>query len=251
MDRALQATFDRSQRITDSVIVPITDDRIWRENLGTLRPLDLPTGPILVIAPHPDDETLGAGALIATLSAQATRVIVVAATDGENAYDLPPAGRIDLGLIREREQRKALGLLGVQPDSVIRLRLTDSGLMGQRSELERRVMEVAEPGMTILAPWQGDFHPDHVACAHVACSVAQAKGLALISYFFWTWHRGSPETLDGLPLRRFIPTFDARAAKAQAIGQHRSQFESESGDPILNDRLIAPIYWDFEVFLSA
>lgn len=224
---------------------------MWQERFHDAMPLDLPRGPVLVIAPHPDDETLGAGALIATLSAQALRIIVVAATDGENAYNLLPAERSSLALIRQQEQRKALEELGVEANAIRRLRLTDSGLMAQDAELERRIMEIAEPGMTMLAPWAGDFHPDHIACAHASRSVAMAKGLPLISYFFWTWHRGTPELLDGLPIRRFSPAPEALAAKARAIRQHRSQFEREVGDPILNDRLLAPAWWSFEIFLSS
>lgn len=214
-------------------------------------PLDLPKGPVLVVAPHPDDETLGAGALIATLAAQDIRVIVVAVTDGENAYDLPHEERLALGLARQHEQCKALKQLGVEEDAIRRLQLTDSGLMEQRTELEHHLMEIAEPCMTMLAPWEADFHPDHIACAHAAHSVASAKGLILISYFFWTWHRGSPELLDGLPIRRFNPPQKALAAKSRAIEQHRSQFERKDDDPILNDRLLAPARWNFEIFLPA
>lgn len=246
-----RATLRTHNRITNIVIVPITEDGVWLERFRHEPSLDLPKGPVMVVAPHPDDETLGAGALIAAMSAQGVRVIVVAATDGENAYDLPPAERTSLGFIRQREQREALEELGVSADAIKRLRLTDSGLMGQTVELERRILEVVELEMTILAPWEGDFHPDHIACAQAASAIARAKKLPLLSYFFWTWHRGYPELLDGLPIRRFEPPPDALAAKARAISRHRSQFERQVGEPILNNRLLAPARWGFEVFLSA
>lgn len=233
------------------MIVPITDDASWQERLRDVQPLEPLTGPVVVIAPHPDDETLGAGGLIATLSAQGTRVSIVAATDGENAYDLSLDKRRSLGHTREREQRRALEDLGVGADAIRRLRLMDSGLMDQGAELERGILEAVEPGMTILAPWHGDFHPDHIACAHAARSVSRAKNIPLLSYFFWTWHRGTPELLDGLPLRKFNPTTAALAAKTKAIEEHRSQLDREVGEPILDGRLLAPMRWSFEVFLSA
>ena len=40
-------------------------------------------GRVVVIAPHPDDEVLGAGATTATLALQGARVVVIAVTDGE------------------------------------------------------------------------------------------------------------------------------------------------------------------------
>ena len=164
-----------------------------------------PLQPTLVLAPHPDDETLGAGALIATLRAQGVPVIVVAATDGENAYDTAPEERTALARTRELEQRDALGLLGVPAHCIYRLRMTDSGLHRSEEELTARLMEIAQPGMHMVAPWSGDFHPDHEACARAAATVALAMDLPLTSYFFWTWHRGEDSLLDGLPVRRFMP----------------------------------------------
>ncbi len=234
-----------------SLIVPLTDDAVWLELFSQLPPLALPNGSVIIVAPHPDDETLGAGSLIATLRARGVPVTVVAATDGENAYDTSQERRLALAAVREREQREALAELGVKPSAIKRLRMTDGGLAAEERELTNRLMALVEPGMTLLAPWESDFHPDHEACARAAAHVADAKGLALLSYFFWTWHRGSPELLDGLPLRRFDPDADALAAKARALAKYRSQLHRPGGEPILPERLLAPARWPFEVFLPA
>jgi LmbE family N-acetylglucosaminyl deacetylase len=233
------------------VIVPVTDDMVWQNEFSSLPLLTVPVGPVLVIAPHPDDETLGAGGLIATLRRNDVRVVVVAATDGENAYETTLAERKALGETRESEQRDALAILGVPNTAIKRLRLTDSGLTAQEADLTDAVAQLAETDMTLLAPWSGDFHPDHEACARAASHVSAAKGLPLMSYFFWTWHRGAPEMLRGQQLRRFEPDSVALAAKAEALRRHRSQLERSSGDPILPDRLLAPARWPYEVFLSA
>jgi LmbE family N-acetylglucosaminyl deacetylase len=233
------------------VIVPVTDDVVWQTEFASLPPLTLPVGPLLIIAPHPDDETLGAGALIATLRKRGLRVMVIAATDGENAYDTPAAERVALAETRESEQREALEILGVPETAIRRLRLTDSGLAAQEAELTNAILKLAEPDMTLLAPWSGDFHPDHEACARAAANVSAAKGLPLMSYFFWTWHRGVPDLLQDLRLRRFDPDPNALAAKTKALSKYRSQLEHSGEDPILPDRLLAPARWPFEVFLSA
>ncbi|SEB71743.1 PIG-L deacetylase family protein [Terriglobus roseus] len=232
------------------MIISIIDDQQWLTTLTQVpawTPLPLPA---LVVAPHPDDETLGAGALIATLRAQGIPVTVVAVTDGENAYDTSPEEREHLRRVREREQAEALQELGVRADSVHRLRLTDSGLMERQEELTRLLLGLARDGMQIIAPWSGDFHPDHMACAHAAESVANAKGLPLVSYFFWTWHRGTIDLLAGLPMGRFVPDAAALRAKSDALACHRSQLDHSSGEPILPDRLLGPARWPFEVFLQ-
>ncbi len=233
------------------MITPLVDDATWLEQHGSLPVWQVPLVPTLVVAPHPDDETLGAGALIATLRAQGVPVEVVAVTDGENCYDVSQPERENMRRAREAEQARALQCLGVMAASIHRLRLTDSGLHLWEAELTDRLMELASPGMHLLAPWTGDFHPDHEACARAASTVAKAKGLPLTFYFFWTWHRGTPAVLDGLPVRRFLPSAAALLAKQAALQQHRSQLERAGGEPILPGYLLGPAAWPFEVFLPA
>ena len=233
------------------MIISLVDDSTWQASLSLLPEWQPPAVPTLVLAPHPDDETLGAGALIATLRARGVPVTVVAATDGENAYDTSPEKRTALARTRELEQQEALGLLGVPADAIHRLRLTDSGLHLCEGELTARLMELAQPGMHLIAPWSGDFHPDHEACARAAAAVTEAKGLRLTSYFFWTWHRGEDSLLDSLPVRRFMPDVAALGKKQEALLCHRSQLAHDRFEPILPARLLGPAYWPFEVFLPA
>ena len=233
------------------MITPLVDDATWLLQHSSLPLWQPPAVPTLVLAPHPDDETLGAGACIATLRASNVPVTVVAATDGENCYDLPLAKREGIRRTREAEQERALARLGVANDCIYRLRLTDSGLHEQEAELTARLMELAAPGMHLFAPWTGDFHPDHEACARAAMAVAQARGMQLTFYFFWTWHRGAASVLTGLPICRFQPSAAALLAKQEALQQHRSQLEWADGEPILPAYLLGPAAWPFEVFLPA
>lgn len=233
------------------MIISLVDDTAWQHQLSGVPLWEPPTAPALVLAPHPDDETLGAGALIASLRSRGVPVAVVAATDGENCYDVSQSERAAIRVVREQEQAQALAALGVASNDIHRLRLTDSGLALLENELTAALMQIAEPGIHLVAPWIGDFHPDHEACARAARAVAEAKGLTLTYYFFWTWHRGEADVLQSQPIRRFVPQPAALRQKATALQCHRSQLEHDSGHPILPTHLLGPAAWPYEVFLPA
>jgi LmbE family N-acetylglucosaminyl deacetylase len=226
-------------------IVPLTPEGEWLSRLLKLPPWTLPLVPTVIVAPHPDDETLGAGGMIIKLRLQDIAVTVVAVSDGENAYD----GAQGLGKVREGEQNEALVRLGVQPQNVHRLRLPDRELAAWEGSLERSLSALVSPGMHIIAPWPRDFHPDHEACGRAAERVANKHGLKLTFYLFWTWHRGVPGMLDGLSLVSLHLTEEERGSKLYALEAHASQFEHKDGAPILSPELLRPAERQFEVYL--
>ncbi len=229
------------------MIEPVTPESTWRSELAAIPRWEPPLLPTLVLAPHPDDEALAAGGLIAHLRARGVPVTVVAVTDGENAYGECPG----LGPIREREQTAALARLGVEPANIFRLRLTDSGVAGHESLLADLLAPLVPPGMHIVAPWRKDFHPDHEACGRAAAVVAAQTGAALTSWLFWTWHRGDPALLAGENAAALHLSEGEQALKQAAIAEHLSQLAHPSGEPILPACLLLPARRSFEVFLLA
>jgi LmbE family N-acetylglucosaminyl deacetylase len=228
-----------------TAMIPIVSEKDWRRRLTSLPRWQPPPGHALVIAPHPDDETLAAGGLIAHLRSQGARVTVIAVTDGENAYpDMP-----NLADSRQREQTQALARLGVSEVDVHRLRLPDSGVEQYEDQLVQALLEIATEGRYLVAPWRGDFHPDHEACGRAAEGVSKALGIPLFSYFFWTWHRGELRVLDGLNLAIFPLSEEGLIAKREALHCHQSQLHHESGHPILPNHLLEPVERPYEVFL--
>jgi LmbE family N-acetylglucosaminyl deacetylase len=233
------------RRSTDMpTIIPLTPEEDWLSSLCQAANWVPPSVPTIVLAPHPDDETLGAGGLIAKLCRQGAAVTVVAITDGENAY-----ADTNLGTIRVPEQMEALSRLGVPESMVHRFQLPDRDVSACEDQLVDLLLALVEPGMHVVAPWQHDFHPDHEATGRAASRVAQIKSVSLTSYLFWTWHRGTPEILDGLSLEKLSLSDEELRTKLHALEAHASQFEHPDGEPILSPELLMPAHRAYEVYI--
>ena len=226
-------------------IVPLVPEADWLRSLVNLSSWTPPLIPTLVLAPHPDDETLGAGGLVAKLCSHGVPVTVVAVTDGESAYADTP----DLGAVRVREQTDALCRLGVPTAMVHRLKLPDRHVSTCEEELATLLLALIEPGMHVVAPWQHDFHPDHEATGRAAVKAAQIKGVPLTSYLFWTWHRGKPEMLEGLSVQKLCLTDEELRRKLHALEAHASQFLHSDEEPILSPELLLPAHRAYEVYI--
>ena len=84
---------------------PGTDEEVWTASMPTsLPPIDLDVDRVVVIAAHPDDETLGAAGLLAIAAARGIALDLIVATDGEGSHpDSPTHSPATLALLRRRE----------------------------------------------------------------------------------------------------------------------------------------------------
>src|SRR5215469_16791302 len=80
----------------------------------------------MVIGAHPDDDDIGAGGTSALWAKQGKKIVWVVMTDGAEGSEIPSLIDTDLMLAREREQRMASEVLGVQ--AVEFLRFSDGHL---------------------------------------------------------------------------------------------------------------------------
>jgi len=223
-------------------IQPLVSEQQWLSVLSKAASWTPPRKPTLVIAPHPDDETLGAGGLIAWQAQCGVPVTVAAVTDGEAAYANSPG----LAKIRRAEQELAVQALGAR-GSLVRLEMPDSAVAAREADLEERLRPLIASETLVIAPWRNDWHPDHEACARVAGKLCQETGAQLVSYLFWTWHRRTPEIFGGVALHRFELSAELAAAKRAALACHVSQLAQD--DPILPRLLLAPALRTFETYV--
>lgn len=199
-----------------------TDPSAWDE-ARTGAPLWTPPAvPTVVLVPHPDDEVLMCGGLIATQRLAGVPVTVIAATDGEQAYPGVVSPRL-LGAHRRREHRTALAALGVPASHEHRLGLPDSGLGAHMDRLAEALAPHLSRDVLLVAPWEHDVHADHEACGRAAVRASEAADVLLVQGLFWTWHWRGPEHLPVERLRALVLSQDARGRRARALDAHRSQ----------------------------
>jgi LmbE family N-acetylglucosaminyl deacetylase len=136
---------------------------------------------VLVLAPHPDDETLAAGGLLQRAVSAGARVRVVLVTDGENnpwaqraserRLRIGAADRARFGACRRAESLAALECLGVPRECVHFLAFTDQGLTSLLVSEPARACDALAPHLLewrptlVAAPTAADLHPDHSALA--------------------------------------------------------------------------------------
>lgn len=225
-------------------MTPRTTEGEWLTYLKMLPSWNSPWTKTIVLSPHPDDETLGSGGLIADLCKKNIEVWVIAITDGENSYtDIK-----NLREIRKKEQINALETLGVPRDRIIRFALEDSTVQNNEQQLERLLLPFINHETHLVAPWIGDFHSDHEATGRVAIKIAQKTGALLSFYFFWTWHTATRSSLEQFALYLYPLDSETYQSKQKALQCYMSQQQHSSGKSILPPHLLLPALRPFEVY---
>ena len=100
-------------------------------------------GPIVVLAPHPDDESLGCGGVIATRAAEGRRVVVIVVTDGRAllrrfGIDRDPS-ELEVSAMRKEETRRSVRILTRGRGEVVFLDYPNEGLVAQQADATRRL----------------------------------------------------------------------------------------------------------------
>ena len=175
---------------------------------------------LLVLAPHPDDETIGAGGLIQAAVKAGVPVRVAILTDGGSSEDAfadvrGPLGTsaraaFQLSAARHREAIAATGELGVPPGDVVFLGYPDSAMLPlwQQAWNDRPVRSPRTRATTVRHPFAltpgathtgesvlddlgrlvGEFRPTVVAVSHPGDTHPDHEALSLFSLVaLWDW----------------------------------------------------------------
>ena len=226
---------------------PVTQDAesAWLGALAGCRPWSPKPGGLLVVSSHPDDEVLAAGGLIHTWASDGHDVTVVSVTDGEAAFP----GWKGLDLVRRGELRGALRKLSTKHVALVRIGLPDGEVAFYRNRLRNALLTMMDPSLTLIAPYEGDGHPDHAAIGEVCSGLARSNGVEIARYPIWTWHRATPSALDLPRWVRFPLSPEARRAKARAVRCFESQLEPPRLAPTMPRDVLAHFERPFEAFL--
>lgn len=197
--------------------------------VGTLDDL-LSGGGLVVVAPHPDDESLGCGGLMAAARAagRAVRVVIVSDGCGSHTHSAlyPPA---KLRALREAETLEAVAAVGVPAEAVRFLRLPDAGVPSAGPVAQAAADAIAitarECGAgAVCVTWGQDPHCDHqAAAAIVRLAQAQFGEARTFAYPVWGWTLPEGTEVGDGPTGLRLDITDHLPAKARAVAAHRSQ----------------------------
>ncbi len=188
---------------------------------------------VLVVAPHPDDETLGCGGAIALLCSKQYDVRILIVSDGTLSH---PNSRTHpapiLQSVRERETLTAMAILGVAQDRVTFLRLKDGSVptvtsfnFPKAKTLCQQYLKATLPD-TIFLPWRCDPHADHRATWQLIQAAILSLGIApqTIEYPIWDWDTHQQQVADLAHIAGWrLDISTVLAQKCQAIAAYRSQ----------------------------
>jgi len=142
---------------------------------------DLSQKDVLVLAPHPDDESIGCGGSIARHTAQGSRVKVIFITDGDKGDFEGRFGK-DYVPIRRESAEKAMSALGVEDYEFWEYRDRDIHL--KEENILERLLNAAKTfsPYLIYAPSPYEAHPDHKAVSKMAMKVYKETGITVLFY---------------------------------------------------------------------
>lgn len=165
---------------------------------------------LLVLAPHPDDEVIACGGLIALHLREGRAVRIVVATDGA-------AQGGDAGL-REEESRRGVARLGAAELEF--LRFPDRGLDDRAAAKIHEQLLAFRPDL-VLVPSAVEIHPDHLALSRIFCELVQRDetlfaDLAVARVAFY-------EVSQPLRPNAIVDITEVAEEKYAAIAEHASQ----------------------------
>lgn len=176
---------------------------------------------VLVLAPHPDDESLGCGGTLKQLTDAGVAVDVAYMTRGERGYRrgeiLPLLDQLVLASQRAQEAMTACRILGVRNIHFLSGR---DGALSEQPELSGEILQLLKSHeyKTVFCPWAFDFHPDHSATFDYLVEALRACNRDPEVWLYEVWSTLHPN--------RIVSIDSTIECKMQAIRAHASQMKN-------------------------
>lgn len=177
---------------------------------------DLTGKRVLVIAPHPDDETFGCGGVLKLHRMAGDPVQVVFVTNGAKGDSSGLADKSDYVALRKTEARAACRDLEIE--DLMFWPYEDREIV-RHPEIAKRLAEVISeyaPGL-VYAPSPHEIHPDHRAVTHWLLEGIEPQADPLDIAFYEVGHAGTINCL--------VDISPVMTAKASAMDRYSSQLQ--------------------------
>lgn len=222
------------------------------------------SGISVVIAPHPDDESLGCGGTIALLKKAGTKVFIIFVSDGSMSH---PSSKkypsVILSQLRKNEALAAAIVLGIDAADCFFMMLKDDGVPHTGDDgfaeavLQLDLLIKKLKPQYIFLPFEKDPHKDHQACWQIAHhKLIQKNNISLCYYFIWFWERENvnDEVLQNLHWLK-VNIKETIHLKHAAIAAHVSQVSNLIDDDengfTLSPGMLARFNDEYELFATA
>ena len=220
----------------------------------------------LIVAPHPDDETLGCGGAIALLRQLGIVVKVVIVSDGTKSHpNSKTYPAIALKKLREQESLAALAILGVAPEAVTFFGMPDGAVpsfegVGEDEyqkaiALCQQYLQDIKPSIVFL-PWRKDPHPDHRASWQLFVTAINSLNNPprIIEYPIWDWDTEQRQDFPESVTAWRLDISSVLELKRQAIAKYQSQISDLIHDDPQGFRLTPEMLQNFtqswEIYLE-
>ena len=170
---------------------------------------------ILVLAPHPDDDVIGCGGILAIYQKKGAKITIVYMTDGRKGN--PKYDENALVVQRREEARKATAVIGIDKLMFLDNRDTELSATPKTVKELQDILHEVRPEAVFL-PFLLDNHQDHRATNDILIKSSFTYKAPLTCYGYEIW---TPIATPNF----FVNITDQIEVKRQAIEQHRSQTE--------------------------
>lgn len=141
----------------------------------------------IIFAPHPDDEVIGCGGLIAYLNENRIKVKIVYMTDGR--YGVTGINPIDVIKIREKEAKKGLSYLDESYIETKFLRIEDGKLFENKRIAKDEIKKIIKDNTNVIIPNIYDNHIDHIVTSEIVIEILKKikfKNIEVWNYELWS-----------------------------------------------------------------